>query len=90
MGREIVLFKSKERKTRQQVADFLRQLAEKIDSGTMLLKQGQEELNLQLPANLILEVEVEDEHKRNKGVQHKLELEIKWYEGEELGPVELG
>lgn len=90
MGREIVLFKRKERKERDQVADFLRQLADKVSDGNLVLRQGGEEVNLRLPSNLILEIEVEDEHKRIKGVQHKLEIELKWYDREDHGgPLEL-
>jgi len=90
MGREIELFKSKERKGRQEVAEFLHHLADKVASGNLVLKQGQEEVNVELPDNLILEVEVEDEHKRKKGVQHKLEIELKWYDNDDAGgPLEL-
>jgi len=91
MGREIELFKSKERKGRQEVADFLHQLADKVASGSLVLKQGADEVNIQLPDNVILEVEVEDEQKRKKGVQHKLEIELKWYDNDDDGgPMELG
>jgi amphi-Trp domain-containing protein len=90
MGREVELFKSKERKGRQEVAEFLRLLADKVAAGTLVLKQGQEEVTLELPDNIILEVEVEDEQKRKKGVQHKLEVELKWYDNDDAGgPLEL-
>jgi amphi-Trp domain-containing protein len=90
MGREIELFKSKERKNRQEVAEFLRLLADKVASGSIVLKQGQDEVTVQLPDILQLEVEVEDEQKRKKGVQHKLEIELKWYDNDEDGgPLEL-
>ncbi len=61
MGREIRLFKSEERKNRSEVSAFLHQLADKISQGKVVLRQGQEEIALQLPAGLILEVQVEDE-----------------------------
>ncbi len=90
MGREIELFKSKERKDRQEVAEFLRLLAEKVASGSIVLKQGQEEVTVQLPDVLQLEVEVEDEQKSKKGLQHKLEIELKWYDNDSAGgPLEL-
>ncbi len=90
MGRDIELFKSKERKGRQEVAEFLRQLADKVAAGSLVLKQGQDEVNLVLPENVILEVEVEDVQKRKKGVQHKLEIELKWYDNDDAGgPLEL-
>lgn len=80
MGREVKLFKSKMRRERGEIANFLRQLADKIDEGRVALSQGEEELVLDLPGALILEVQVEDEQKRRKGVQHSLEVELKWFD----------
>ena len=85
MGRETRLFKSEERKNRADVSNFLRQLAEKISNGKVVLSQNAEELALQLPQNLILEVQVEDEEKGAKGIQHSLEIEIKWFDNDEQG-----
>ncbi len=92
MGREIRLFKSEERKNRSEVAAFLHQLADKIGDGRVILRQGKEELVLEMPYNLILEIQVEDEDKKRKGVQHSLEVEIKWFDGDTAGggPLELG
>ncbi len=90
MGRETVLFKSKERKSRKDVSDFLHQLADKIAAGNLMLRQGQDEVNLELPDNLVLEVEVEDEQKHKKGLRHQLEIELKWYDNDDAGaPLEL-
>lgn len=90
MGRETRLFKSEERKNREDVSNFLHQLADKISNGKIVLSQGAEELVLQLPPNLILEVQVEDEEKGTKGIQHSLEVEIKWFDNDEHGgPLEL-
>jgi amphi-Trp domain-containing protein len=89
MGKETRLFKSEERKSRSDVSAFLHQLADKISNGQVVLSQGQEEITLQLPQNLILEVQVEDEDKKSKGVQHSLEVEIKWFDVEQGGQLEL-
>jgi hypothetical protein len=35
-------------------------------------------------------VQVEDEDKGAKGIQHSLEVEIKWFDDEEGSPLELG
>ena len=85
MGRETRLFKSEERKNRADVSNFFHQLADKISNGKVVLSQGTEELTLQLPQNLILEVQVEDEEKGTKGIQHSLEVEIKWFDNDEQG-----
>lgn len=91
MGKETRLFKSDERKNRDEVSEFLIQLAGKISAGQVVLRQGQEEITLQLPQNLVLEIQVEDEDKKNKGIQHSLEIEIKWFDGDSKGgPLELG
>ena len=82
MGKETRLFKSEERKSRSDVSAFLRQIAEKIEGGEVVLRRGQEEIVLEIPESLILEVQVEDEQKKAKGVQHTLELEIKWFDND--------
>jgi amphi-Trp domain-containing protein len=91
MGKETRLFKSEERKNRSDVSAFLHQLADKVEEGQVLLRQGQEEITLNLPHNLILEIQVEDEDKKRKGIQHSLEIEIKWFDDDSVGgPLELG
>jgi amphi-Trp domain-containing protein len=91
MQKETRLFKSKERKNRAEVGKFLRQIAEKLEGGQVILKQGGQELVLDVPANLVLEVQVEDEDKKSRGLQHSLEIEIKWFDSDdEVGSLELG
>ena len=90
MGKETRLFKSEERKSRADLSAFVHQLADKISEGQVVLRQGQEEITLQLPQSLILEVQVEDEDKGTKGIQHSLEVEIKWFDDEQEGSLELG
>jgi amphi-Trp domain-containing protein len=89
MGKETRLFKSEERRSRSDVSAFLHQLADKISEGRVVLRQGQEEMTLELPRELILEVQVEDEDKGAKGTQHSLEVEIKWFDDEQGGSLEL-
>lgn len=91
MGKETRLFKSEERRTRDEVSAFLHQLADKVGQGEVILRQGKDEITLALPSNLVLEIQVEDEDKKRKGIQHSLEVEIKWFEGDDAGgPLELG
>jgi amphi-Trp domain-containing protein len=90
MGKEKKLFKSEERKKRSEVSEFLHQIADKIEEGRVVLRQAGEEITLELPYNLILDVQVEDEDKKNKGIQHSLELEIKWFDDDQSsGPLKL-
>jgi amphi-Trp domain-containing protein len=91
MGKEVRLFKSQERKSRDEVSAFLTELANKISAGQVVLRKGKEELKLEMPYNLVLEIQVEDEDKKQKGTQHSLELEIKWFDDDSAsGPLELG
>ncbi len=91
MGKETKLFKSEERKNRAEVSEFLHLLADKVNDGQVVLRQGKEEINLTMPHNLILEIQVEDEDKKRKGIQHSLEVEIKWFDDDSSGgPLELG
>lgn len=91
MGKETRLFKSEERLNQTDVATFLRELAGKVGVGRVILRQGEEEISLDLPKNLVLEIQVEEEDKGSKGIQHSLEVEIKWFDGNgQGGPVELG
>ena len=70
---------------------FLRDLADKVAGGRVVLRQGQQEMTLDLPGRLVLEVQVEDEEK-SRGIQHSLEVAIEWYDDadEETGTLELG
>jgi amphi-Trp domain-containing protein len=94
MGKERKIFKSEDFKERQQVSEFLQQIAGRIAEGSLILRQGQQEISLEIPENLILEIQVEEEDKRERGLQHSLEIEIKWMEGGsgsgQPGSVELG
>ncbi len=90
MGKETRLFKSEERMARAAAAAFLRELADKVEGGEVVLRQGGEELTLTLPESLVLEVQAEDEDKGARGIQHSLEVELAWFDGEQGGPLELG
>ncbi|WP_457571723.1 amphi-Trp domain-containing protein [Desulfovulcanus sp.] len=79
MDREKVIFKSEERKSSQEVAQFLRQVADKIEQGSLTLRQGENEIVLNFPQNLTLELKVEEKIKAR--VKKTFELEIEWIEG---------
>lgn len=90
MGKEITLFKSEERKSRTDISAFLHHLADKVAEGQITLSKGREELPLDLPQAMVLEVKVEEEKKRRKGKEHSLEIELKWYDNmDKYGTLEL-
>ena len=82
MGRETVLFKSEEKKASSDVANTLRQIADKIDAGTMILKQGSEEITLEFPKNMVLELKIEEEQGKER-LKKSFEIELEWIMGEE-------
>ena len=79
MGKEKKLFKSEEKRNRSDVSAFLQQLADKIGEGQVILRQGKDELPLNFPQYLVLEIQVEDEKKKRKGIQHSLEIVLSPY-----------
>lgn len=82
MGHEVEVFKSEETKSRTEISEFLRGVAEQLAAGEVVLRSGDQELRLHLPEQLILEIQVEDEDKGSKGIQHSLEMEIKWFDAQ--------
>ncbi len=82
MGRETVLFKSEEKKASSDIANTLRQIADKIDDGTMILKQGSEEITLEFPKNMVLELKIEEEQGKER-LKRSFEIELEWIMGEE-------
>ena len=91
MGREIVLFSSEEKKDLASVAAFLRALADRLEQNQVTLRQGTEELVLEIPNNVVFEIKAEEEDKRTR-TKRSLELEIEWTVGDESasGEVTLG
>jgi len=90
MGKKTRLFKSKERRGRTDVSAFLHQLADRVSVGQVVLRQGQEEISLDLPQSVTLEVQAQVQDRREKGPRHRLELELTWSDDEREGSVELG
>ena len=91
MGKEVKIFKSEERMSRSDVSAFLAELSKKLGAGTVILQQGKDELTLTIPQTLILEIQVEDEKKGKRGIQHSLEVEIKWFDNDKgAGKLTLG
>ena len=81
MGREKVLFKSEERKSSVEIVAILRSIADKIEQGSMTLRQNDNEVVLDFPQHMTLEIKVEDEIKKRKGTKRELEIELEWYLG---------
>lgn len=89
MAKETILFKSEERKDLKSVADFLRQLADKIETGEVVFQRGDEEVRLKLATVVDFEIKAEEKPKKRLNKQ-SLEIELEWYEGESGAQVTLG
>ncbi len=88
MAEKKVLFKSEEPRSLQEVANFLKELADRLSEGKVILRRGGEEVTLNIPPNVVLELKAEEKIKPSK-TKYSLEIEIEWGEGES-GPVSLG
>jgi amphi-Trp domain-containing protein len=60
MGKETVLFISEEKKDLQSVAAFLHQLADKLSENRIIFRQGAEEIVVDIPNNVVLEIKIEE------------------------------
>jgi len=80
MGRETVLFKTEEKMSRAAAADLLRRIADRLDSGEVVLQQGEAKTRLKIPERVEMEIKAEKEVGRKKK-KKKLELEIEWIVG---------
>lgn len=85
MAKKTVLLKSDEMIDRTELADFLRQVAGALEKGTLVLKQDGNFVTLEVPAQLELEVQVDEKPKKN-GKQISVEFELEWQVSESGQP----
>jgi amphi-Trp domain-containing protein len=71
-------------KDRREAAAVLRQIADKLATGEITLRQGESEVALEIPDRVELELKAEEETKHEK-VKRSLEIEIEWTEGDSAG-----
>ena len=81
-----MLFKSEERKEFATVVTLMHQLADRLAENQVTLRQGSEEVVIDVPNYFVLESNVEEEDKKGK-IKRMLEVEIEWIEGDESGGV---
>ncbi len=84
MGHKEILVESEEVRSRQEVASFLREIADKLEAGSLTVTKGDETVTLQIPERVTLEFEVRRKTKPGKTKQ-SLEIEIEWGSGESEG-----
>jgi len=80
MAKKNVLVKSDQRKNLADAAGFLRELADKVESGKVTLVQGDQDVVVDLPETVSFELEYYEQPKKH-GVKKQLEIELQWTEG---------
>lgn len=81
---EEVLFKSESRQSRQDIAAYLRAVADNLESGDAItLKSGNESVTMEPPAQPTFEVKAEREGPKGGPYERSIELELEWDENQE-------
>jgi amphi-Trp domain-containing protein len=86
MAKKNVLVKSDIRKKLPDVATFLRELADKVETGQVTLVQGSQDVVIELPETVSFELEYYEQPKK-RGLKKQLEIELQWSEGGRKGQV---
>lgn len=71
------LITDKGTKSSKEIADFLRSVADKIDSGSMTLSRGRTSLNLEFPDRMGFRFKIKDDISRS-GTQRKVQIGFRW------------
>ena len=80
---EEVLFKSESKQSREEIASYLRKVADNLDSGNAIsLKAGSESVTLNPPARPTFEVKAEREGPAGNMTERSIEFELEWDEGD--------
>ncbi|MFC6874112.1 amphi-Trp domain-containing protein [Halobellus marinus] len=83
---EEVLFKSEHSQSREAIASYLRDVADKLDAGEAItLSAGDQSVTMEPPAQPTFEVKAEREGPADGDGELSIELEIEWTEGAENG-----
>jgi len=80
---EEVLFKSESKQSREEIASYLRKVADNLDSGNAIsLKAGSESVTLNPSARPTFEVKAEREGPAGNLTERNIEFELEWDEGD--------
>jgi len=80
---EEVLFKLESDQSREEIASYLRAVADKLDSGNaMTLKAGSESVTLNTPDRPTFEVKAEREGPAGNMTERSIEFELEWDEND--------
>ncbi|GAB7009053.1 amphi-Trp domain-containing protein [Halorubrum trueperi] len=83
---EEILFKSESEQTREEIASYLRSVADKLEQGdTVTLTSGSESVTMEPPARPTFEVKAEREGPTDGPGELSIEFEIEWGENDDNG-----
>lgn len=77
MAKKNTLIKTKERRSVQEVAAFLRQLADRLERNEVALQRGDEEIRIEIPNRITFKVKAKEKIKKRK-TKHQLKMTLKW------------
>ena len=89
MGEERTLYESETERTIPEVIAFLQELTHWLGDGRLLIDRGEETVVIDIPDEVVLEIEIEEEYEGKQRVKRSLEIEIEWVE-EKAGGVTYG
>jgi len=81
MAKKNTLLKSKERRSVQDVAAFLRQLADRLEQNEITLQRGDNEIRIDVPDRVTFKVKAKEKIKK-RSTKRQLKLTLKWKEGD--------
>ncbi|WP_280587274.1 amphi-Trp domain-containing protein [Halorubrum sp. Boch-26] len=83
---EEVLFESESRRSREEIARYLRTVVDSLESGeSITLTRGEESVTVDLPTRPTFEVKVEREGPADGPGELSVEFELEWNEDAESG-----
>ncbi len=89
MSNKKTIFETEDVMSTSEIAGFLRNFANKLESGEITLEKGEKKAHIVFPSKLEMELEVEEKKKGDR-VKKEIEIELEWYEGEDQGkPLEV-
>jgi amphi-Trp domain-containing protein len=78
---EEVLFESESRRSREEIAEYLRTAVESLESGSAItFTRGEESVTMEIPARTTFEVKVEREGPADGPGELSVEFELEWDE----------
>lgn len=81
MAKKNTLIKSKERRSIQDVAAFLRQLADRLEQNEVVLQRGDDEITVEVPSRVTFKLKVKEKIKKRK-TKYQFKMTLKWDDGD--------